>query len=394
MFGEEVSLGDARVAFTLARQLLLIFDPDRDMQRFRSLCCYLLASVQVTNAQQNYVSVAGDKRHTIAWIHQQRKLLLHCCFYLKQVRPEMTAHHKLRMLCLSMLMTFTNPFALKAPTEVRSALVVLTRNTLKELVAKGLFQSIRHVLKKCLCRSRPCLNQAELAAIVAIATRPVTSCKESHEFLQQFLVHILSVPALTLHLKSCAPDVMQQLMSSCPLNALSDFLVSKGGTDGVFSALDGSLGICLLANFVHMASMDLSSVTCDVLVFSVSVLTDVRLKLTSVTQEAVQNLLHACQRYVSSKQSSSSHWHMILGWFSQEEDQEYATCSADVRTSALMTTVSCKQAARVVAFGSGAAVLPVAAESDRRCDHAARPPECSWKQRQEAKTMPVAVGVA
>ena len=262
---------DSVVVFTILRKFLLIFHPSSDADRFGQACRYLLSSVLTPGLRtcHNYTSVAADKSRTVQWIYQQRKLLLLCTTYLRGIRPEVSPDHKFMMLCLNMVLSFTNPHALRVPDEVRPVMLVLARNTLKDLLAKGLLPSLQSILRKGLCRSRPCLSLTELSAIVTIATRPLVFFKGSDAYLQLFLQHILSVPALTLHLETTAPDMLVQLSKSCPLQSTLTFLQCEDNMKKIFSSLDGSYSLCLLANIIHLASSELQSLQPDVMAFTV-----------------------------------------------------------------------------------------------------------------------------
>ena len=49
------------------------------------------------------------------------------------------------------------------------------------------------------------LKKTALAAALTLSTRPVVASKYSEKLVSQFLLHILSVPALVKHLQSVCP---------------------------------------------------------------------------------------------------------------------------------------------------------------------------------------------
>lgn len=264
---------DAVAQFTFLRKFLLVFRPQRDIDRFVQACRYLLSSVQTPGLKTcfNYTSVAANKNLTVQWIHQQKKLLIHCSNYLCLIRPEVSPEHKLMMICLNMILTFTNPHALQVPDEVRTVMLVLGRSTLKDLTAKGLFQSLQSLLKKGLCGTRPCLSRTELSAIITISTRPLVYFKCSDEYLRLYLLHILSVPAITLHLANTAPDMLTQVQKSCSIHTVFTFLSNDAHIEMIFASLGGSYGLCLMANIIHLVSSDLQSLEIDSSPFRVSI---------------------------------------------------------------------------------------------------------------------------
>lgn len=298
---------------------------DSDGERFGRVCQSLLSSVLTPGlgSALNYASVATDKKLTVEWMHQQRKLLLHCVQSLNQIRPEVAADHKFMMLYLNMILTFTNVHALRVGDEVRPAVNVLTRKLLSDLVSKGLLTSLQILLKRGLCRNRSSLSQVEMSAIVTIAMRPLTFSKCKDDNLHQFLVHIISVPALTLHLRTISPNILTQFTKNCPLQCILTFLSKEANIKSLFSEIGVNYGLCLVANVVHLSFLDLPAVGQHIPLFTVrrkSLLAHT--DPVSHSQESITRLLGHCQSYVSTKQSNSSHWHMILGWFNQKEDAE------------------------------------------------------------------------
>ncbi|KAI8501105.1 Ubiquitin-protein ligase E3B, partial [Branchiostoma belcheri] len=69
----------------------------------------------------------------------------------------------------------------------------------------------------------------------------------------------------------------------------------------VFNSLEGSYSLCLLANMVQLAYLQL----------------DMLPVIMEPFMGVVIMLLARCQSYVQNKQSSLTHWHPVLGWFSQ-----------------------------------------------------------------------------
>lgn len=49
-------------------------------------------------------------------------------------------------------------------------------------------------------------------------------------------------------------------------------------------------------------------------------------KLLICLQNVVTRLLDCCQKYVQNKKSNLTHWHPVLGWFSQKTDQRFVSC--------------------------------------------------------------------
>ena len=248
----------------------MVFIPTQDADRFDRLCRYLLASVLTPGlkSSQSYVAVATTTSLANPWIYQQRKLLRHCSSYLKHMRPEVSADHRSMMLYLNMLLTFTNPQALAPRVEARSAMLGLTNKTLHDLVSRGLLSCLQLLLKKFLCRSRPCLSSTQLSAVMTIALRP-SRLLGKEEFVTLCLLHILSVPALTLHLQNLAPESLTLLIKSCSIRDVSSVLRFESDCNDILSKLGGNYTLSLLANIIHLSSCEMQAVQSAPLEFAV-----------------------------------------------------------------------------------------------------------------------------
>lgn len=51
------------------------------------------------------------------------------------------------------------------------------------------------------------LKHASISAILELSLRPLISANFSEKLMTMFLIHILSVPAIVLHLQNLAPEV-------------------------------------------------------------------------------------------------------------------------------------------------------------------------------------------
>ncbi|OCU01677.1 hypothetical protein XELAEV_18007471mg [Xenopus laevis] len=82
------------------------------------------------------------------------------------------------------------------------------------------------------------------------------------------------------------------------------FLSREDQCSDVCVCLEGSHSLCLLGNLIHLGHMT-EKVLEEEMCHFVSVLTQ---------------MLSYCQKYVSQKKSNLTHWHPVLGWFSQTVD--------------------------------------------------------------------------
>lgn len=323
-----------------------------DRQRFDRLCKYILGSMLYSKeASTCYIVVSMDKSHSVSWIGQYRRILTLCTSSVRELKPESNSDHKSMVLYLNMLVILTNTGSWKfIPDVMRPVLNQLCNKTMNHLVSHGLFLSLQILLQRGLNRMTPCLKKTDLSAIITLSMRPLfihlpnTQGPFSDFIINLYLLHILSVPALLHHLQLISPDALTVLkVSSAPtapiskgtddgktnspktnssktnspkiepsspvtsnlLTSILSFLGSEQNVRILLNVLEGNYGLCLLANVIHLSYVQLEIVQSQVIGF--------------VT--VIHRLLECCGKYVAHKKSSLTHWHLIMGWFSQREDQ-------------------------------------------------------------------------
>lgn len=320
-----------------------------DRQRFDRVCKYILGSVLYSrDGSTSYITVSMEKSHSVSWISQYRRILIICTRSVKELKPETNSDHKSMVLYLNMLIILTNPSSWRLiPDAMRPVLTQLCNKTITHLVSHGLFVSLQLLLQRGLNRMTPSLKKTDLSAIITMSMRPLlvnTQGPFNESMINLYLLHILSVPALLHHLQLISPDALTVLkVSSAPLAPMSkrtddgktdsqktdnpqtdnpqteassaarsnlltcilSFLGSEQNVRILLNVVEGSYGLCLLANVIHLSYLQLDIVRSHVIGF-VSV---------------IHRLLECCGKYVASKKSSLTHWHLIMGWFSQREDE-------------------------------------------------------------------------
>ncbi|XP_064460486.1 ubiquitin-protein ligase E3B-like isoform X2 [Ornithodoros turicata] len=295
--------------FETTRKFLFTFQPDKDRERFERLCRYIIASMDTDSIKQSYVSVALSKEHAVFWIQQLKTILWNCCIYVQDLKPESPQEVKPLMLHLHILVTFTNTSSWrvlkdKSCEPLRPVLNQLCSNVMHYLVVKGLYPTLQCLLVRGLARAKPSLKRAALMAATNLALRPLHATQPQDDFLNLFLLHILSVPALAQHLLAIAPESIALLNAHSIFKRTLDFLMVEQNMRIIFNALEGNYALCLLANVVHLAHINIEDLSSRLLDF-VHVST---------------KLLESCQKYVVNKKSNLTHWHPILGWFAQSID--------------------------------------------------------------------------
>ncbi|XP_027719012.1 ubiquitin-protein ligase E3B [Vombatus ursinus] len=295
--------------FKIARKLLFIFRAREDELRFGMLCRCILSSMEPENEPKVwYVSLALSKELTVLWIKQIKDILWICCKYLKYLKPDILQDSKLISLYLTLLVNFTDTSTWKIVRgkgeSLRPTMNHLCANIMGHLNQNGLYPVLQILLRNGLARSRPSLTRGMLAASFTLASRPVIAAHFSDNLLRPFLIHIMSVPAFVAHLSMLAPKRLVVLEYHDFLRKFILFLSRRDQCVDVCECLEGSHTLCLLGNIIHLGYL------------SSRVLEEETKHFVKVLIE----MLSYCQQYVSLKRSNLTHWHPVLGWFSQSVD--------------------------------------------------------------------------
>ncbi|XP_049906902.1 ubiquitin-protein ligase E3B [Epinephelus moara] len=293
--------------FKIARKLLFVYRPE-DKMRFEKLCRAILASMEVENDSKVwYVSLALSKDLTIPWLKQIKDVLWTCCQLLKNLKPDILQDNKLVTLYLTMLVTFTDTSTwriVRGKEALRPALTKICENIMGHLNQKGFYSILQILLTNGLARSKPSLSKGTLTAIFSLSLRPVIAAHFSDNLLRSFLLHIMSVPAVVSHLSVLTPECMASIQTHDLLRKFILFLSREEQCLDICVCLEGSHTLCLLGNLIHLGYLNEKVLEEEANHF-VKDLTD---------------MLSYCQRYVSQKKSNLTHWHPVLGWFSQTVD--------------------------------------------------------------------------
>ncbi|KAG7244042.1 hypothetical protein INR49_006203 [Caranx melampygus] len=293
--------------FKIARKLLFIFRQE-DKMRFEKLCRAILASMEVENEPKVwYVSLALSKDLTIPWLKQIKDVLWTCCQLLKNLKPDILQDNKLVTLYLTMLVTFTDTSTwriVRGKEALRPPLTKICENIMGHLNQKGFYSVLQILLTNGLARSKPSLSKGTLTAIFTLSLRPVIAAHFSDNLLRSFLIHIMSVPAVISHLNVLTPECMGSIQTHDLLRKFILFLSREEQCSDICVCLEGSHTLCLLGNLIHLGYLNEKVLEEEASHF-VKDLTD---------------MLSYCQRYVSQKKSNLTHWHPVLGWFSQTVD--------------------------------------------------------------------------
>uniref|UniRef100_A0A1Y1M0Y6 HECT-type E3 ubiquitin transferase n=2 Tax=Photinus pyralis TaxID=7054 RepID=A0A1Y1M0Y6_PHOPY len=317
------ALISATQIFTQVKLLLLVFNKERDRDRFDKLCSYLIASLESDSPKVSYVGVALSKDHVMQWISYTNDVLWKCCDYLEELKPEYASDMKTVLLYLHMLVSFTNTntwVVLKAKNVevLKLGMNQLCANIMGKLFHKGFYLVLKNLLVRGLGRLKVAFKHASLSAILTLSLRPLVAAEFSDKFMSMFLIHILSVPALVQHLETITPECITVLVNYSIFNKSLELLASQQSMRIVFNTLEGNYALCLLANLIHLAYIERETVLKEVAFPCFTVV--------------ITGLLESCQHYVVTKQSNLTHWHPVLGWFAQSMDPELHAAMPHVKT--------------------------------------------------------------
>ncbi|XP_040145291.1 ubiquitin-protein ligase E3B isoform X2 [Ictidomys tridecemlineatus] len=295
--------------FKIARKLLFLFKMREDNERLEKLCRCILSSMDLENEPKAwYVSLALSKDLTLLWIKQIKDILWYCCEFLEQLKPEILQDSRLITLYLTMLVTFTDTSTWKIlrgkGENLRPAMNHICANIMGHLNQHGFYSVLQVLLTRGLARPRPCLSKGTLTAAFSLALRPVIAAQFSDNLIRPFLIHIMSVPALVTHLSTVTPERLTVLESHDMLRKFIVFLRDRDRCRDICESLEGCHTLCLMGNLLQLGSLSPRVLEEETDGF-VSLLTQ---------------MLCYCQKYVSQKKSNLTHWHPVLGWFSQSVD--------------------------------------------------------------------------
>uniref|UniRef100_A0A8C2SMG4 Ubiquitin-protein ligase E3B n=1 Tax=Capra hircus TaxID=9925 RepID=A0A8C2SMG4_CAPHI len=286
--------------FKIARKLLFLFRIKEDNERFEKLCRCVLSSMEAENEPKVwYVSLALSKDLTLLWIKQIKDILWYCCEFLEQLKPEILQDSKLITLYLTMLVTFTDTSTWKIlrgkGESLRPAMNHICANIMGHLNQRGFYPALQILLTRGLARPRPCLSKGTLTAAFSLhaANTPMSASQRWQPRSPSLLPFLSLLPPRLTVLES--HDMLRKFIA---------FLRDEDRCRDVCESLEGCHTLCLMGNLLHLGSLSPRVLEEETDGF-VSLLTQ---------------MLCYCQKYVSQKKSNLTHWHPVLGWFSQSVD--------------------------------------------------------------------------
>lgn len=257
---DETELRSNVTVFFVASRFLAIPQARSQCPEFRErlerLCKYLIRSVETSESTKlSYIGVALNKKHSLDWIRHIKIFLGKCCDCLEHLKPESHVDSVSLALQLHTLIVFTSPntwLLLQRNKQLSPLLPGMNQmcaNILGYLVKRGFFGTLKTVLCKGICRNNVCLKPVSLVAILSLATRPLSSGGFTENLLTQFILHIMTVPALVHQIEALTPDYLNKLVELLP--KCIQLLASETWTN-IIRNVQGTQILALLANIIHL----------------------------------------------------------------------------------------------------------------------------------------------
>lgn len=126
------------------KSLLIVWDKERDKDRFLNLCRYLVCSLESESPKLSFVGMALKKENVLEWIKYMNDILWKCCLYLEDLKPELPQDMKDILVYLHMLVAFTstNTWAVirsKNMDVLKAGMNQLCANIMGNLFHKGFY---------------------------------------------------------------------------------------------------------------------------------------------------------------------------------------------------------------------------------------------------------------
>ena len=207
-------------------------------------------------------------------------------------------------------MTFfnVNSWKLRPHQEhLRPTLNALSLKLLTHAVANDFLPNLQRLLLNSVVKQRPLLGRASLIAVTTLALRPLV-LNFSEDYLTLLVVHFLSVPAIIHQMRTIAPFSLTCLQQQNILPLVITMLADDAKMKSVAESMDVLHSLCLLANLVDLSHQ---------------LATEDASQLEALSGDLISlgtGILGSCLQFVGKKQSAMSHYHPLLGWFSQKVD--------------------------------------------------------------------------
>uniref|UniRef100_A0A1A9WT99 Ubiquitin-protein ligase E3B n=1 Tax=Glossina brevipalpis TaxID=37001 RepID=A0A1A9WT99_9MUSC len=298
------------VARRFLTQISLKKNCDLTRERFERLCRYLNKSMETEIPKRSYAVLCLQKDKSLPWISHIKILLNFILQLLEDIKPENHADSISLALLLHTLVVFTSPKSWgilrnKQFEKLQSSMQKICCNIQGNLVQNDFFKIMKTVLLKGSSREELTLKPVSLIAIMTLCTRPLVDGDFSRNILGQFLVEILSVPALIYHLNASAPQCIEQLSSMWILKRALSISEDLNWFSDFGRQIPGTKCLAFLGNIVNLFNIE-NNVEARLLAYPL------------LTNTAFQ-LFDSIPNTVTPK-GVFTQWHELLGWHTPSTD--------------------------------------------------------------------------
>lgn len=323
--------------YRASRELMFIFNPIRDKQSFDIICNYIINSLNPENStapleslnlityQQhleqtnkinyiNFASIALNEELTSIWFLNMKKILHECCNYLAIISKESQLNVDDTINYIKMIDLFTSTdhwkwhliqYDHQLQSQTKEQCDKLCHELLQDLVDRAaLYERLNLIMTKVLKRSNAYHQQELVEMCTKLTLKPLIDNSFNRKTTHLFTINIMRIPCLIHHLERISSTTLNLLHEHNILRHIISNMMPEQDFRIIVNSSEVNPTVSLLANLVHFAMTyldNLKEIRCDFVII-------------------VTKILEHFKGYVVTNQSSLTHWHPILGWFSQNVD--------------------------------------------------------------------------
>ncbi|XP_059216433.1 ubiquitin-protein ligase E3B [Stomoxys calcitrans] len=322
---EKIDLHASSVVYPVFHRFLthhkLAKNCDETRERFERLCRYLNKSMETESPKLSYATLCLQKDKSLPWIAHIKILLNFILQLLQDIKPENHADSISLALYLHTLVVFTSPKSWgivrnKQFEKVQPAMQKICCNIQGNLIQNDFFKIMRSLLLKGTSREDLTLKPVSLIAIMTLCTRPLIDGDFTRNIMAQFLIEILSVPALIYHLSTVAPQCIEQMSSMWILKRALNISEDINWFKDYGAKMPATKSLALLGNIINL--------------FNIENITEAKLLAYPLLTNTVTLLFENIPSTSSSK-GVFTQWHELLGWHTPSKDPAQNQCVALIK---------------------------------------------------------------
>lgn len=287
------------------------FQLNIDKKNFEHLCRQILASIDSPKVSQSYINLVLKKDTIVEWIRLTNWIMKQACDYLKTVDPALQQDSRLMNVILTLAINLLTVSRWKVVVAMNNRnlnqqLGKITDIIYTRMLKSDLYKTLKELLLKGVCRQTIHLSQISLNGIMSLILRIFQSPKLMETYLESFIIHVLSVPALVKHMNVMANEIFQNILKDRRCTKIILHLHSEPeNQEKIFRQLAPSYSLCIIANIIDLGLLEM----------------DVLANHGSEFCTVLSSLLVKLNQSINETISSSSHYHHIFGWSGVSMDE-------------------------------------------------------------------------